>query len=117
MRFRLVLLVAVLSALIGIAGADEFKPPPMKDGLWETHSQTQQGNAVFDTSVKMCQSKELTKSKRRLGHQDHLHLSRGYRFSYRDAHERGQIRNGDDHGRQVSGQLPGGYEARRRSNG
>ena len=140
MRFRPVLLVAVLSALIGIAGADEFKPPPMKDGLWETHStQTQQGKTVFDTSVKMCQSKELTKSlqsngeelrkknectstvtqpspntyveesrcseraKRRLGHQDHLHLSRRYRFSYRDAHERGQIRNSDDHGRQVSG--------------
>ena len=63
MRSRPVLVVAVLSASIGIAGADEFTPPPMKDGLWETHSsQTQQGKAVFDTSVKMCQSKELTKS-------------------------------------------------------
>jgi hypothetical protein len=63
MRFKPVLLVAVLSALGAIAGADEFKPPPMKDGLWETHStQTQQGKTVFDTSVKMCQSKELTKS-------------------------------------------------------
>jgi hypothetical protein len=63
MRFRRVLLLAVLSALAGIAGADEFKPPPMKDGLWETHStQVQQGKTVFDTSAKMCQSKELTKS-------------------------------------------------------
>ena len=63
MRFRPVLLIAVLSALTGIAGADEFKPPPMKDGLWETHStQVQQGKTVFDTSAKMCQSKELTKS-------------------------------------------------------
>src|ERR1039457_4872895 len=63
MRFRPVSLVAVLLALIEIAGADEFKPPPMKDGLWETHNrQTQQGKTVFDTSVKMCQSKELTKS-------------------------------------------------------
>ncbi|MGO8830814.1 MAG: DUF3617 domain-containing protein [Steroidobacteraceae bacterium] len=35
----------------------------MKDGLWETHStQTQQGKTVFDTSAKMCRSKELTKS-------------------------------------------------------
>ncbi len=35
----------------------------MKDGLWETHStQTQQGKTVFDTSVKMCRSKELTNS-------------------------------------------------------
>ena len=68
MRFRLFLLVPVLSALIGISGADEFKPPPMKDGLWETHSrQTQQGKIVFDTSVKMCQSKELTKSKQSSG--------------------------------------------------
>jgi hypothetical protein len=63
MTFRAVLLVAILSAFIGIAGADEFKPPPMKDGLWETHStQTQQGKTVFDMSVKMCQSKEHTKS-------------------------------------------------------
>lgn len=63
MTFRAILLVAVLSALSGIAGADEFKPPPMKDGLWETHStQTQQGKTVFDMSVKMCQSKEHTKS-------------------------------------------------------
>jgi hypothetical protein len=70
MRFRPLLLVAVPSALIGIAGADEFKPPPMKDGLWETHSrQTQQGKAVFDTSVKLCQSKELTKSMQSSGEQ------------------------------------------------
>ncbi|MGO9037946.1 MAG: DUF3617 domain-containing protein [Steroidobacteraceae bacterium] len=63
MRFKPVLLVTFLSLVIEIAGADEFKPPPMKDGLWETHSkQTQQGKTVFDTSVKMCQSKELTKS-------------------------------------------------------
>ena len=63
MRFRPVLFVAVVSVVSGIAGADEFKPPPMKDGLWETHStQTQQGKTVFDTSVKMCRSKELTKS-------------------------------------------------------
>src|ERR1700690_3141719 len=68
MRFRLFLLVPVLSALIGIAGADEFKPPPMKDGLWETHSrQTQQGKTAFDTSVKICQSKELTKSRQSSG--------------------------------------------------
>ncbi len=63
MRFRPVVLVAVVSIWSGIAGADEFKPPPMKDGLWETHStQTQQGKTVFDTSAKMCRSKELTKS-------------------------------------------------------
>jgi hypothetical protein len=56
-------LVAVLSACIGIAEADGIKPPPTKEGLWETHStQTQQGKTVFDKSVKMCQSNETTKS-------------------------------------------------------
>ena len=63
MKFRPVLLVAVLSASIGTSSADGFKPPPMKDGLWETHStQTQQGKIVFDTSVRTCQSKVLIKS-------------------------------------------------------
>lgn len=56
-------LVAVLSVWIGIAGADGMKPPPTKDGLWETHSTlTQQGKTVSDKSVKMCQSQEYTKS-------------------------------------------------------
>jgi len=63
MRFKPVCLVAVLSAGIGTAGADGLKPPPTKEGLWETHStQVQQGKTVSDRSVKMCQSKELTKS-------------------------------------------------------
>jgi hypothetical protein len=63
MRFNPILLVMGLSAWIAIAGADEIKPPPTKEGLWETHStQTQHGKTVSDTSVKMCQSKELTKS-------------------------------------------------------
>lgn len=68
MTFKPALLGAVLSVWIGIAGADGIKPPPMKDGLWETHStQTQQGKAVSDTSVKMCQSKALTKSRQSSG--------------------------------------------------
>jgi hypothetical protein len=63
MKFSLIFGIAVLGSSIGIAGADELKPPPMKDGLWETHSvQTRQGKPVMDTSIKMCQSKELTKS-------------------------------------------------------
>lgn len=63
MTFKPASLVAVLSVSIGIAGADGIKLPPTKEGLWETHStQTQQGKTVSDRSVKMCQSKELTKS-------------------------------------------------------
>jgi hypothetical protein len=58
-----IVLVAVVSPWIGTAGADELKPPPTREGLWETHStQTQQGKTTSDRSVKMCQSKELTKS-------------------------------------------------------
>jgi hypothetical protein len=63
MRVKAVVLVACLAAGVGVAGADELKPPPTKDGLWETHTtQVQQGKTVSDRSVKMCQSTELTKS-------------------------------------------------------
>jgi hypothetical protein len=57
------LLVVISSVISAVAGADEFKPPPMKDGLWETHSsQIQQGKSAVDMSIRMCQSAELTKS-------------------------------------------------------
>jgi hypothetical protein len=63
MRIGLSLGIAAVAASIGIAGADEFKLPPMKDGLWETHSaQTQEGKTMFQVSAKMCQSKETTKA-------------------------------------------------------
>ncbi len=63
MTFKPAFLVAVLSVWIGMAKADGIKPPPTKEGLWETHStQTQQGKTVSDRSVKMCQSKETTQS-------------------------------------------------------
>ena len=55
--------MALLSAWCATAGADGFKPPPTKDGLWETHStQVQQGKTVSDRSIQMCQSKQLTES-------------------------------------------------------
>jgi hypothetical protein len=44
MTFKSAVFLAVLSVWTGIGGADEIKPPPTKEGLWETHStQTQQG--------------------------------------------------------------------------
>jgi len=68
MTFKPAFFVAVLSVWIGTAAADGFKPPPMRDGLWETHStQTQQGKTVSDRTVKMCQSKELTQSMQSTG--------------------------------------------------
>jgi hypothetical protein len=63
MTFKSAVFVAVVAVWTGIAGADEIKPPPTKEGLWETHStQTKQGKTVSDSTVKMCQSKELTES-------------------------------------------------------
>jgi hypothetical protein len=63
MRIRLGFAIVIAAACVGIAAADEFKPPPMKDGLWETHSvQSQAGKSVSDMSIKMCQSKQLTQS-------------------------------------------------------
>ena len=68
MTFKPALPVAVLSAWIGTATADGIKPPPTREGLWETHTtQTQQGKTVSDSSVQMCQSKALTESMRSKG--------------------------------------------------
>ncbi len=63
MTFKPAFLLAILSVWIGIVEADGLKPPPTKEGLWETHStQTEQGKTVSDRSVRMCQSNETTKS-------------------------------------------------------
>jgi uncharacterized protein DUF3617 len=63
MTFKPAFLVAALLAWSGSAEADGIKPPPTKEGLWETHStQTQQGKTVSNKPVKMCQSNETTKS-------------------------------------------------------
>jgi len=63
MTFKPAFVILVLSISIGIAAADGIKPPPTKEGLWETRStKIQQGKTTSNTSVQMCQSKELTKS-------------------------------------------------------
>ena len=68
MTFKPALVVTLLLLWNGIAEADGIKPPPTKEGLWETHStQTQQGKTVSDRTVKMCQSKELTQSMQSTG--------------------------------------------------
>jgi hypothetical protein len=61
MRTGLSFGIVVLFASLRPAGADEFKPPPMRDGLWETHSVlAAAGKTESDITIKMCQSKELT---------------------------------------------------------
>lgn len=70
MRIRLGFGIAVAAASVGIAGAQDFKPPPMKDGLWETHSvQSTAGKSSNAMTIKMCQTKELTQSSQALSDQ------------------------------------------------
>jgi Protein of unknown function (DUF3617) len=70
MRISLGLGIAVLAASVGTAAADEYQPPPMKDGLWQTHSvQTVAGKSSNDMTIKMCQTKELTQSSQALSAQ------------------------------------------------
>ena len=65
MNLRPVLLVSVLIALAPVADADSFKPPPMRDGLWESHTQRSvDGKVVTDMTAKLCQSNALTQSMR-----------------------------------------------------
>lgn len=60
MRFTSVVPVVVSVTLVAIAVADEPKPPPVRDGLWEIHSKMQSGTSVHDTPLKMCMSKAVS---------------------------------------------------------
>ncbi len=63
MTFKPAFLIAILPVWIGIARGDGIKPPPTKEGLWETHSvRSEQGKTLSDTSVRMCQSRVITES-------------------------------------------------------
>jgi hypothetical protein len=54
--------LVVSGLLISLVKADEPQLPPMKDGLWETHTVRVTQNKTSDTSMKMCQSRELEQS-------------------------------------------------------
>jgi hypothetical protein len=70
MRLCLGFGIAVVAAYVGTAAADDYKPPPMKDGFWETHSvQSAAGKTSNDMIIKMCQTKELTQSSQALSAQ------------------------------------------------
>ena len=63
MRSFLIPAVAALSAYAAIAAAEDFKPPPTKEGLWEQHSvYSRGGKTTTDQTVKMCQSNATTKA-------------------------------------------------------
>jgi hypothetical protein len=63
MRINPGLALALIAAYGATAAADDFKPPPMKDGLWEAHTvQVMGGKTMADMVIKMCQTKELTAS-------------------------------------------------------
>lgn len=68
MRIEFQCLVALFCLSAGAAGADELKPPPTREGLWETRStHTEDGKTVSSGPVKMCQSHETTKSMQERG--------------------------------------------------
>jgi hypothetical protein len=70
MRLSLGFGIAVVAAYVGTAAADDYQPPPMKDGFWETHSvQSAAGKTSSDMIIKMCQTKELTQSSQALSAQ------------------------------------------------
>jgi hypothetical protein len=53
---------AMMFVSIGIACADELQLPPMKEGLWESHTQQVIQGKKYDISMKMCKSHEFDKS-------------------------------------------------------
>jgi hypothetical protein len=59
--------LAALSALIGMASADELQLPPTKEGLWESHTQQLIQNKKYETVMKICQSHEVEKSMKSVG--------------------------------------------------
>ncbi len=52
--------LALVSA--GIASADEPQLPPLKEGLWEAHTQQTIQKNKFETVVKLCRTREFDKS-------------------------------------------------------
>jgi len=62
MTIRILSIFAMIFASIWIASADELQLPPMKEGLWESHTQQVIQKNKFETVMKICQSHEFEKS-------------------------------------------------------
>jgi hypothetical protein len=70
MRISLGFGIAIVAASVGSAGAQGYKPPPLKDGLWEAQSvQSVAGKSSNPMTIKMCQTKELMQSSQALSDQ------------------------------------------------
>jgi len=70
MRISLGFGIAIVAASMGTAAAQDYKPPPMKGGLWEARSvQSAAGKSTNPTTIKMCQSKELMQTSQTLSEQ------------------------------------------------
>jgi hypothetical protein len=61
MKNHLLAIGAMTLVLAGLAVADEPQMPPLKEGLWESHTQMTIQNAKHETVLKLCRSHDFDK--------------------------------------------------------
>jgi len=62
MKITFVLSIATMIVSIEIASADEIQLPPLKEGLWESHTQQTIQQKKIETMMKLCRTNALDKS-------------------------------------------------------
>jgi Protein of unknown function (DUF3617) len=62
MKISILSTLAMALVAAGIASADEPQLPPLKEGLWESHTQQTIQKSKFETVVKLCRTREFDKS-------------------------------------------------------
>lgn len=62
MKISILSIFAMVLVSAGIASADEPQLPPLKEGLWEAHTQQTIQKNKFETVVKLCRTREFDKS-------------------------------------------------------
>jgi hypothetical protein len=62
MKIHLLTTCAMVFVAAGIAGADEPQLPPLKEGLWESHTQMVIQNNKHESTLKVCRTHEIDKS-------------------------------------------------------
>lgn len=67
MKITAVLSIAAMIGSTEIASADEIQLPPLKEGLWESHTQQIIQQKKIETVMKLCRTNALDKSMRSAG--------------------------------------------------